>query len=169
MNEKNLEIIKNSAKEFLDKMGFPAEIEVSETASEGAIPEEESIDAGQNNVIVNIKTTDNSSFLIGQFGSNLQALQHILRIIVRKKTEDKVKFIVDINSYRQEKNKSIIEQAVLAAQQAITEKRAVILRPMSSYERRIVHMELSKNSQISTESVGEGENRKVVVKPASAV
>ena len=169
MNEKNLEIIKNSAKEFLDKMGFPAEIEVNETASEGIIPEEESIDAGQNNVIVNIKTTDNSSFLIGQFGSNLQALQHILRIIVRKKTEDKVKFIVDINSYRQEKNKSIIEQANLAAQQAVTEKRAVILRPMSSYERRIVHMELSKNSQIATESVGEGENRKVVVKPTGAV
>ena len=83
-----------------------------------------------------------------------------------KKTEDKVKFIVDINSYRQEKNKSIIEQAILAAQQAVAEKKAVILRPMSSYERRIVHMELSKNSQISTESVGEGENRKVVVKLA---
>lgn len=169
MNGENLEIIKKSAKELLEKMGFLVEVEIGETTESGVISDGEAIDAGQNNIIVNVKTTEDSSFLIGQFGSNLQALQHILRAIVRKKTEDKVKFIVDINNYRQEKNKSIIEQANLAAQQAIAEKRVVVLKPMSSYERRIVHLELSKNSQVATESIGEGENRKVVVKPASAV
>ena len=43
------------------------------------------------------------------------------------------------------------------------------MKPMSTYERRIVHMELSKNPQVFTESVGEGEERKIVVKPKDSV
>lgn len=151
------EIIKDTVKEIVAKMGIDSEVEIKKEEREGKIT-----------IVCNIKTED-SSFLIGQYGVNLQSLQHIARLLVRKRTDEKVNFIVDVNSYRQEKNDSIEKFAQEMAEQALREKRAVVLRPMSPYERRIVHMELSKNSQVKTESIGEGEDRKVVIKPADLV
>ncbi|HAV11201.1 MAG TPA: hypothetical protein DCX32_01525 [Candidatus Moranbacteria bacterium] len=77
--------------------------------------------------------------------------------------------MIDVNSYRKQKNESIVELAKEAAQQAVAEKRAVVMKPMSNYERRIVHLELSKDERITTESIGEGEGRKIVVKPADSI
>lgn len=157
MEEKNREIIKTTVEELLSKMGFEASVEIVQS-------EDDPMSA-----TCNIQTNSDSNLLIGQGGVNLQALQHIARLLLRKKIEDKIRFVIDVNAYRQEKNQSIIEMANFAAQQAISEKRAVVMRPMSTYERRIVHMELSKNSQVVTESIGEGEGRKVVVKPAASI
>lgn len=148
------EKIKEITQALIEKMGFSCETEIIEN-QEGL----------EKNLICNIKTKE-SNFLIGQYGVNLLPLQHIARILVKQKTNERISFILDVNSYRQEKNSSIVRMAVELAEQAIREKRAVVLRPMSPYERRIVHLELSKNNQIKTESIGEGENRKVVVSPA---
>jgi len=156
--ESSLEkIIETTVKELLSKMGFSSAIEVVRETED----EKESI-------VCNIKTEE-SNFLIGQYGVNLQSLQHIARVLVRKKTDDRANFVLDVNFYRKEKNASIISLAKNIAEQVNSEKRAVVLRPMSPYERRLVHMELSKNSTVITESVGEGEDRKVVVKPANTV
>ena len=157
MEEKNREIIKATVEELLAKMGFEASIEITQS-------EDDPLSA-----TCNIQTDTDSNLLIGQGGVNLQALQHIARLLLRKKIEEKIRFVIDVNSYRQEKNQSIIEMANSAAQQAVSERRAVVMRPMSTYERRIVHMELSKNSEVVTESIGEGEGRKVVVKPAASL
>jgi len=151
------EIIKTTVDELLNKMGFSTEVSVSR--------EEED---EKENLVCNIKT-DESSFLIGQYGVNLQSLQHIARVLVRRKTDDRANFVLDVNFYRKEKNSSIINLAKDIASQVLNEKRAVVLRPMSPYERRLVHMELSKNPDVITESVGEGEERKVVVKPANTI
>lgn len=149
--EKKLEEI---IKELIFKMGFPAEVTVRKKS-------EDEVET----FICDLKT-DESNFLIGQYGVNLQSLQHIARVVVRKKIEGKMNFVLDVNSYRQEKNDSVIKLAKSLAEQAIGEKRAVVMRPMSSYERRIVHIELSKDERIKTESIGEGEDRRVVIKPA---
>jgi len=154
MEEKDLKIIKKSLEDLIKAMGFKAEVELNAECKNE-----------QGNLICDIKTDDHSDFLIGQHGANLQALQHIARLIVRKKTDNKIKFALDINSYRQQKNKLIIEQAVSAAQKAIKEKKAVIMRPMTPYERRLVHIELANNEQVATSSIGEGENRKVIIRP----
>ncbi|PIR73290.1 MAG: hypothetical protein COU40_03490 [Candidatus Moranbacteria bacterium CG10_big_fil_rev_8_21_14_0_10_35_21] len=153
--EKNEQIAIEVIREFLAKMGFEGEIEKKETT------ENESL-------IFNIQTRD-SSFLIGQYGTNLQSLQHLARLLVRKKIEEKMNFIVDVNSYREEKNKSIVSLAHEAAEQAIREDKSIALRPMSSYERRIVHLEILENENVKTESVGEGEERRVIIKPASLI
>ncbi len=158
MEEKSAKIIKESIKELLEKAGFNCEIEIEKTSQED-----------RESVVYNIKTKDDSNLLIGQFGVNLQAFQHIARLIVRKKIEDKTNFILDVNSYREQKNQSIIEEANEAARQSITEGRVIIMKPMSAYERRLVHMELSKNDKVTTESVGEGENRKILVKPVGNI
>jgi spoIIIJ-associated protein len=147
------EIIRETIKELIGKMGFTCEVEnpkINEKSEETRI--------------FNVKA-DESSFLIGQHGVNMQSLQHIARVLIRKKLSMKTNFVLDINSYRQEKNNSLVKLARAMADQAIREKRAIVLRPMSPYERRIVHTELSNDSQIKTESIGEGGERKVVISP----
>jgi spoIIIJ-associated protein len=159
MEEKSKKIIQETIKELMEKAGFPSEIEIEETKSDE-----------QEGIICNVKTTEDSNLLIGQYGINLQSFQHIARLIIRKKLADeKINFTLDVNYYREQKNQSIIEQAKEAAQQAINEGRVIIMKPMSAYERRLVHMELSKNDKVATESVGEGENRKILVKPVNLI
>ena len=156
MEEKIKDTIKKTVEELLEKMGFSAQVIVSDSAEDDGI-------------VCDITTDADSHFLIGQHGTNLQAVQHLARLIVRKSVPEKIRFILDVNSYKQQRNQSVIEQAQIAANEAVSQHRAVIMKPMSTYERRIVHMELSKNPQISTESVGEGEERKIVVKPKDLV
>ena len=154
-NDDQKEIIKKTVQELVEKLSISSEVEIKESESEEA----------RKNLVCNIQTKE-SSYLIGQYGVNLQALQHIARILTRKKIEGKINFILDVNFYRQEKNGSIILLAQNAASQALAEKRAIVLRPMSAYERRLVHLELSKDDKIRTESTGEGEDRRIVIKPA---
>jgi spoIIIJ-associated protein len=156
MDEQTKDVIKKTIEQLLEKMGFSAEVTVS-------------ISDEDDGIICNINTDTDSHFLIGQRGTNLQAVQHIARLMVRKNIPEKIRFILDVNSYRQQKNQSVIEQAQIAAKDAISQHRAVIMKPMSTYERRLVHMELAKNSAISTESTGEGEERKIIVKPSDMI
>lgn len=148
---------------LLEKMGFAGKVEIVKKEDADATDKE---DSEENYLVCNIAVAEDSSFLIGQYGANLQALQHIIRLLVRKQEPARINFIVDVNFYRQQKTHAIMEQAAAAVAQALAEKKAVILKPMSAYERRLVHMELSKNKNIITESVGTGEDRRVAVKPA---
>jgi spoIIIJ-associated protein len=169
MGEKNAEVIKKTVSELLGKMGFLCQIEMKKDyQNDTALGGGKNEGSGEN-LICNVSIKENSNFLIGQYGVNLQALQHLARLIVRKKTEEKINFVLDVNFYRQEKNQAIIEQARMAAEQAINEKRTIVMKPMSPYERRVVHMVLSENSQVITESIGEGDDRKVVVKSADNI
>jgi spoIIIJ-associated protein len=136
---------------LISKMGFVSSIEMKKAE------EDEDV------IICNIKTED-SSFLIGQYGLNLQSLQHIARVIIRKKIIQPVNFILDVNSYRQEKKDSVVRLARNLAEEVIGGKSEIVMRPMTAYERRIVHIELSKNDRIKTESIGEGESRRIVIK-----
>jgi spoIIIJ-associated protein len=143
-------------KGLISKMGFVSSIEMKKAE------EDEDV------IICNIKTED-SSFLIGQYGLNLQSLQHIARVIIRKKIIQPVNFILDVNSYRQEKKDSVVRLARNLAEEVISGKSEIVMRLMTAYERRIVHMELSKNDRIKTESIGEGESRRIVIKPIEIV
>lgn len=153
-NQEKSELLTNSTKELLEKMTF-GDFEIS-------VAEENNADG--ENMIVNIETPE-SNLLIGQYGTTLKAFQHILRLMVRRQTEDKFKFLLDVNGYLRQKTESLSEVAKSAARQAISEMKPVVLRPMSAYERRLVHLELDGNENIRTESIGEGEDRKVVIKP----
>jgi spoIIIJ-associated protein len=139
--------------ELIEKMNFSVTIEI-----------EKDTDSEISALVYNIKTSD-SSFLIGQYGMNLQALQHIARIIARKKIADPINFILDVNSYRKEKNDSIIHLASAMADEACAKKETITMRPMTAYERRIIHLELSKNTKVKTQSVGDGEDRRISITP----
>lgn len=158
MSKDNLEIIKKTVEELLEKMDYDSKVEIKQSK-----------EGDRENIVCNVAIQEDSHILIGQYGINLQALQHIARLLVRKKTEERVRFVVDVNSYLEQKNQSIIEQARSVAEQAINEGRAIVMRPMSPYERRIIHIELADNPKIVTESIGEAEGRKVVIKPAKEI
>jgi len=155
MNSQEKEaLLKKITSEALQKMTFKNfELAVeSKSEAEGEI------------FIVNIETPE-SNLLIGQYGVTLAALQHILRLLVRRQTDEKFKFLADVNRYLQAKTDSLAATAREAAEQAMRDKKPVVLRPMSAYERRLVHLELAENENVKTESLGEGEGRKVVIRP----
>lgn len=154
----NVEMLKNLVKETLEKMTF----------SDFTLDVREETESDGENIVFNIGSRE-SDLLIGQYGVNLRALQHVLRAMARKKTEEKLKFSVDVNDYNKSKIGSLEDLARSMARQAINDKRPAVLRPMTAYERRIVHLALAENDQVQTESIGEGEERKVVIRPVGSI
>lgn len=92
-------------------------------------------------------------------------LEHIVRLVAKK--HDQKHFYVDLNNYRKERERLIVELAKAAARKATTVKGEVRLPAMNAYERRLVHVELAVHPTVKTESTGEGATRCVVVKPIS--
>ncbi len=95
----------------------------------------------------------------------LPALDHILGLMFRKQNQDP--FVVDINYYRRERERLISELARAAAKKATITKQDIELPPMNAYERRLVHMEITTHPELKTESVGDGKERRVVIKRIS--
>lgn len=89
-------------------------------------------------------------------------LNRIARLMAKKLGIEPV--VVDVNNYRRERERLIIELAKAAARRAIATKESVSLPAMNAYERRLIHAELSMRPDVATESVGEGKDRFVVVK-----
>lgn len=90
-------------------------------------------------------------------------LEHLLRLFAKKENSEYV--FVDVNNYRKERERLIAEIAKAAARKAVITKAEVPLPAMNAYERRLVHTELGTRPDVKTESVGQGSERYVVVKP----
>jgi len=156
MNKEDQEIVKKLIKELMGKMTF----------SDFSLEIEDRSGLDEESAIFNIRvSSSDSSLLIGQQGATLKALQYILRVMARRRSQEKLRFLVDVNDYRKQKVESLAELAKNVAKEVIEEKRPIVLRPMSAYERRIIHMKLAGNGKVETGSIGEGEDRRVVVKP----
>jgi spoIIIJ-associated protein len=106
-----------------------------------------------------------SRILIGQHGVALFSLQHIIQVMARKKFGMVSSISVDVNRYWKEKKELLRRDAEAAAHEAVSTGRPVPMRPMFSYERKIVHAALTLNDRVETGSIGNGEERKVIVKP----
>ena len=162
MNEENQKLVKEAMLKLLDAMGIEASIEEERI---------EDIGDGREIYTVNLRTED-PNLLIGQYGSNLQSFQHLVGIIIRRKLfsqgsnlEDEIiKFNIDVNNYKKQKKESLMKLADTIANQVIYNKNSVALRPMSAYERRVIHLEISTRKNLSTESVGEDITRRIIVK-----
>lgn len=90
-------------------------------------------------------------------------LDYLVKLIAKK--NDLKSVFVDINNYRRERENLILELARASARKSIATKEEVSLPTMNAYERRLVHLELVNRPDINTESVGEGKERRVVIKP----
>lgn len=113
---------------------------------------------------ISIKTYE-ARYLIGSSGQNLRSLEHVVRALLHKKFPHLKKITLDINEYRKERESQLRELARNAAQRAAQTKTPVRLPPMSAFERKIVHTELSTRPDVVTESEGEPPLRQIIVKP----
>ena len=114
-------------------------------------------------VLVSIQTPENAKFLIGRSGQNLKALEHILRAVLTKNSEDTI--ILDVNDYRKSRAAYLIDVAKQAVTRVRNTQKSEALFPLSAYERRVVHMELAACPDITTESIGAEPQRRVIIKP----
>ena len=107
---------------------------------------------------------EDSGLLIGRRGQTLQALQFLVNLIVRKQFNG-VRVVLDVENYRQRREASLMEMATNIAERVAQTNRSITLEPMPPADRRIIHTSLTDHPSVATESTGEGEGRKVTIRP----
>lgn len=106
---------------------------------------------------------DNMSVVIGRRGKTLDALQYLTNLVINRDRENYIHLVLDSEDYRAKRRDSLEELAHRMADKAKRQRRDIILNPMNSYERRIVHSALQKDEEVSTRSEGRDPYRKVII------
>ena len=120
------------------------------------------IEIKDQNIEVNI-TGEDSGLLIGYRGDVLNSLQTILSSIANKNTDSKIRVILDIENYRNKRKETLENLAIKIAKTVSRTGKSITLEPMGAYERKIIHSKLQDNKYVTTHSIGEEPNRKVVI------
>jgi spoIIIJ-associated protein len=149
--EELLEEIRALVSSILDAMGFEARVEI--------------YDAG--GFIAADVAPDNTALFIGQKGETIDALQYLVNVSAFRERPFFKRIVLDAEGYRQRRVEAIQGMAHRTARRAVRERRTVEMPPMNSSERRVVHLFLSDNPGVTTESEGSGDNRRVKVSPTS--
>ena len=123
---------------------------------------EYSVEAVRTGLNVNINN-QNLGFLIGYRGETLYAFQNILTAIASKGIENRVRVILNIEGYKEKRQKALEELAEKLEKTVIKTKKPVTLEPMQAYERKIIHTKLQNSDKVETRSIGEEPRRKVVI------
>lgn len=110
-------------------------------------------------------TGDDLAVLIGRHGRTLDALQFLISSITSRIVGHRYPIVVDVEGYKARQRQKIEDIALNAADKAVDQDRSIKLRPMTPYERRIVHITLRGDERVETMSEGEGRARRVVVSP----
>lgn len=143
-----------TVKDLLRRMGFEAEVKTSE----------EMLPDRSIKYHCEITLYEGQNLLIGQHGANVAALLHLVKLVVRKEMPKNSSLSLDINKYFEEK-KGFLEHEAMAAVKEVEETGLPItLRPMLSFERKLIHNLLATHPVVMTESIGIGEGRKVLIK-----
>lgn len=106
---------------------------------------------------------DGGNSLKENLPSIVESINHIFQMVAKKSGTELI--FLDVNNYRQERENLIAELARAAAKKAMATKGEVSLPAMNSYERRLVHVALAVHPEVTTESIGEGKERYVIIKP----
>ncbi len=101
--------------------------------------------------------------LIGRRGETLDSIQYLTNIFVNKKSDDYVKVTIDAENYRARREEALVSLAKRTASKAVKYRKNMIIEPKNPYERRIIHEALQDYPEVTTYSVGEDPNRKVIV------
>jgi spoIIIJ-associated protein len=103
--------------------------------------------------------------LIGRRGQTLSCLQYIVRLIVGHQKRSWLPIIIDVEGYKQRRYQALQVFARQMAEQVSAKKMSFTLEPMPAYERRIIHLALAEHQGVITESVGQGDSRRVAILP----
>lgn len=145
--------LQKTVETMLSVMGIKARVEA----------EEES----EKRIYINIISEEDAAILIGKKGATLDAVQFIISLIASKQLgeDNEYHILVDIEGYRQKREKSLKKLASQAAMQVKRTQKPKTLDPMNPYERRIIHLTLQDDNEVETKSDGEGPYRKVKIYP----
>ena len=130
-------------------------------------PETAADGLGRATAVLDIEGED-LGLLIGRRGSTLASLQYLINVLVTRKLDSRVLVTVDVEHYHRRREETLQNLALRMADRARRSGRAITLEPMPASERRIVHMTLSEEAGVETNSVGYGDERKVVIRPAGS-
>jgi len=108
-------------------------------------------------------TGDDLGILIGRRGQTLASLEYITKLMVVGRLKTWLPLTVDVGGYKKRRRDSLQRLALYLAEQVKSRRRAITMEPMPADERRIVHLTLADNPDVTTQSIGEGESRKVVI------
>lgn len=118
----------------------------------------------ENELHFNIISSSNP-LIIGKEGRTLDAIQTLVKNFVMNLTDEKIIVYVDCGDYKENRKRQLEILATKVAKEVAKTKIPVKLKPMTAYERRIIHTKLSEWRDVYTESEGEDENRVLVIKP----
>jgi spoIIIJ-associated protein len=113
-------------------------------------------------ITLNIKG-DGSGILIGRKGQTLDAFQYVVNKIVHRMPDVTKQVIVDTEGYRQRRKETLIDLAKRLSEQAKTKGRPVSTSPLNPFERRIIHLAIQDDADLTTQSKGDGIYRSVVI------
>jgi spoIIIJ-associated protein len=151
-----LSVAKDVTTELLEKMKVRATVTAEYVDSED--------NRNRNPVHVNVHG-DDLSILIGRQAETLNALQYIASLIISKEIGHSIPVVVDVEGYRSRRENQLRQLARRMADQAVKTGRRQVLEPMPANERRVIHIELRNNPEVTTESIGEEPRRKITIIP----
>jgi spoIIIJ-associated protein len=148
-----IEIAKEMTKELLDRMGVRAEVE-------GFLKE--------GDLYLEIRG-DQEGILIGRHGRTLEALQMLVSRMVNKRLKGAMRVILDIDDYRKRRAESMAQMALRLGEEAKRTGHSQVAELLSAYDRRIIHLTLRDDPLLKTESIGEGELKRVRIIPVKGM
>lgn len=151
MAGKTDKVIENTIKEFLEYLQVNASFDFTEG--------KEGIDI--------ILETDESGMIIGHHGDTLDSLQLLLSLILAKKLGEFRRVTLEVGDYKKNRSDYLKNLAFETKEKALSESREVSLPSLKAWERRIVHLELQDDKEVVSESVGDGRDRVLIIKPRS--
>lgn len=144
-----MEIAKQLMRGLLERIGVPTEVEVF--LKEG-------------NITLEIKG-DKEGMLIGKHGRTLDSLQFLINRMVNKRLKESVRVVLDINDYRKRREEILKKMAFRLGEKAKRRGYALTIGPFNAHDRRIIHFALKEDPSLKTESLGEGDIKKIKIIP----
>lgn len=143
-------LVAQNVKELIENLGVSATAEISKV---------------DNNYFVDIKSED-SSLLIGKYGTNLESLQFVLAVRLKTQTQlEDFDVYLDIDNWRKSKEQKIEKMALATAAKVEETQQEEPIYNLKPSERRVIHALLTGHPKVTTESTGEGESRYLIIKP----
>ena len=149
MSDKLIKVIEKKAVKLIELLGSKAEVDVTKK---------------EDSFFINLKADDETGLLIGRHGETINSIQAILAISLRKELGEK-RIFVNVGDWREKQEEKLKEMAEQIYQRVIDTGEAQPIYSLSPSQRRIIHISLSEKKDVETESIGEGENRYLLVKP----
>ena len=150
------EVARDIIETLISKMGTSAEVEIK--TGELVMPGSEA----ESSLVFNIKG-DDLGMLIGRRGQILTSIQYLIRLMVSQRTKVYTPVVIDVNGYRQRRFEALRSMAMHMAEQVRQKQMPFSLEPMTAFDRRIIHLILADHPDVTTKSIGLGDNRKVVI------